>query len=105
MVISSPQVGHCPSVPAIASLASSRDLQYGQLNPYFRPAPAPCITGARRTGGGGRPPPIGGADPLAAPTASGTGTVCTLRQCGQRIFLPANASSPESCVRQTVHVK
>ncbi len=32
-----PHVGHCPSWAAIDSVASSRDEQYPQLNPYRRP--------------------------------------------------------------------
>ena len=47
MVIVLPQVGQCPSCPAMASVAWSREEQYPQAKPYRRPPVAtPLIAAA-----------------------------------------------------------
>src|SRR3954462_831627 len=95
MVIWLPQVGHCPSCAAIDSVASSRDEQYPQLNPYRRPDP--------RNTGDGPAPRYARATALAAAAPAGTGTRSVVEQVGQRTSSPACASLARSGVWQTWH--
>src|SRR5690348_5695237 len=113
MVIVFPQVGHCPSWAAIDSVASSRDEQYPQLNPYrFPPDPAArkpiaepgtLARGVENAAAFAPPPapaPSAPAPPAPAPTAPAptptiagavlrVGTFSVVRHCGQRTIAPA----------------
>src|SRR4051812_25816905 len=98
-----PQVGHCPSCAAIASVASSRDEQYPQLNPYRLPPAArnPGIRLIPADGGGGTPAPPA---PTPAPTATAAvairccGTRSVAEHVGQRTSWPVCRSSALSGV-------
>ena len=106
MVIEFPQVGHCPSCAAMASVASRREEQYPQLKPYRFPPPEgrnPDIAGGRIGGGGGGKDGGESAMPAsaAACTATGDGTCSLVRQLGHNTQAPACACSADSFLRHT----
>src|SRR5687768_3026536 len=112
-----PHVGHCPSCAAIDSVASRRDEQYPQLNPYRRPGREvlnrPSCSSAEGDGPRGMvavvvpPPPAEAPAPTmecsscAARAAAAAGTRSVVRQVGHRTSCPACDSSAESEVLQT----
>jgi len=95
-VIWFPQVGHCPSWLAIASVASSRDEQYTQLNPYRFPVDLPPSTPLYV-----RAAPPGVLDVPASETGVGAvavGTRKVVEHVGHRTRCPAWASSAHNAV-------
>src|SRR5437764_4337631 len=103
IVILFPQVGHCPSCPAIPSVASNRDEQYPQLNPYRLPPPR--NVGGRKIPRSKSRVEVSGLAPGApAPTPTpaiarfGAGTRSVVKHVGQRTSCPTCASSAESDV-------
>ena len=102
-----PHVGHCPSWAAIASVASSRDEQYPQLNPYRFP-PDRGMLGRKLEiggGGGGGGGMLGPPTPAPTATASAAGTRSVAWQEGHLTSCPVCDSSAHRGDWQVWHGK